>query len=606
MALHLACTTNSTSVKHLFLSATLAAALLGPLMSHTAAPAAADSPQLAALFDSYWDERARLYPVEATGQGDNRYNDQLPNDGTVAHRAAQRQFFEQYLAKLKQFDRSKLSDNDRVSYDIFLYEMQMRLEGLRQNSWMMPFTQFSGLPIGLAQLGAGSGNQPFKTTQDYDNWLSRVRVYPVWADTAISNFRRGMRAGVVLPRPLVEKMLPQLQALVTPDPTKSIFYGPVAKFPAGVPAAEQQRLTAAYQQAIREQVAPTYQKLHDFLQNEYLPKARTSTGISAVPGGADMYRYAVRYWTTTDKKPEEIYQTGLAEVKRIRQEMEKIKAETGFKGDLNAFFAYLNTDPKFMPFKTADEVLGVYRGIQAKIDPNLKKMFGRVPKTGFEVRQTEAFRAASASAQYNRGLADGSRPGIFYVPIVDATKYNVTRGMESLFLHEAIPGHHYQIALQQENEQLPKFRRFAFYSAFSEGWALYTESLGRELGLYTDPYQRMGALNGEMHRAIRLVVDVGMHTKNMTREQAIRYMMDNRAIDEQAATAEIERYMAWPGQALAYKTGQMKIISLRGKYQKQLGSKFKLSAFHDQLLQNAAMPLDLAEKSMDAWAATQK
>ncbi|MBC6607564.1 DUF885 domain-containing protein [Hymenobacter sp. BT188] len=599
-------------MKHLFLSAALAAALLGTLTSHTpatklaAASVAADSPELATLFEKYWDERAKLYPLEATSQGDNRYNDQLPNDGTVAYRAAQRQFFQQYLDQVQKFDRSKLSDNDRVSYDIFLYEMQRRLEGLKLNTWMMPFNQMSGLPIGLAQLGAGSGNQPFKTTKDYDNWLSRVRAYPVWADTAISNFRRGMRAGVVLPRPLVEKMLPQLQAMITPDPAKSIFYGPVAKFPAGVPAADQQRLMAAYQQAIKEQVVPTYQKLHDFLKNEYLPKARTTTGISAVPGGADMYRYAVKYWTTTDKTPDQIYQTGLSEVKRIRAEMEKIKTEVGFKGDLNAFFTYLNTDPKFMPFKTAEEVLNVYRGIQAKIDPNLKKMFGRVPKTGFEVRQTEAFRAASASAQYNRGLADGSRPGIFYVPILDATKYNVTRGMDNLFLHEAIPGHHYQIALQQENENLPKFRRYGSYSVFSEGWALYAESLGKELGLYTDPYQRMGALNGEMHRAIRLVVDVGMHNKNMTREQAIKYMQANRSIDEQAATAEIERYMGNPGQALSYKIGQMKIIELRQKYEKQLGGKFKLSAFHDQLLQNAAMPLAIAEKTMDAWAATQK
>ncbi|SMB93407.1 protein of unknown function DUF885 [Hymenobacter roseosalivarius DSM 11622] len=599
-------------MKHLFLSAALAAALLGsltshtPATSHTAAPVAADSPALAAMFEKYWDERAKLYPLEATSQGDNRYNDQLPNDGTVAYRATQRQFFQQYLDQVKKFDRSKLSDNDRVSYDIFLYEMQMRLEGLKQPTWMMPFNQMGGLPIGLAQLGAGSGNQPFKTTQDYDNWLGRVRAYPVWADTAISNFRRGMRGGVVLPRPLVEKMLPQLQAMVTTDPSKSIFYGPVAKFPTAVPPADQQRLTAAYQQAIKEQLVPTYQKLHDFLKNEYLPKARTTTGISAVPGGEGMYRFAVKNSTTTDMTPDQIYQVGLSEVKRIRAEMEKIKTEVGFKGDLNAFFNYLNTDPKFMPFKTAEEVLNVYRGIQAKIDPNLKKMFGRVPKTGFEVRQTEAFRAASASAQYNRGLADGSRPGIFYVPILDATKYNVTRGMDNLFLHEAIPGHHYQIALQQENTALPKFRRYGGYSVFSEGWALYTESLGKELGLYTDPYQRMGALNGEMHRAIRLVVDVGMHSKNMTREQAIEYMRANRSIDEQAATAEIERYMAWPGQALSYKIGQLKISELRQKYEKQLGSKFKLSAFHDQLLQNAAMPLAIAEKTMDAWAATQK
>ncbi|RYU83858.1 DUF885 domain-containing protein [Hymenobacter persicinus] len=558
------------------------------------------------MFDQYWDERARLYPLEATGLGDNRYNDQLPNSGTAAYRAAQQQFFERYLTQVRTFDRAKLSDHDRVSYDIFLYEMQMRLEGLRQPTWMMPFTQVNGLPISLAQLGAGTGDQPFKTTQDYDNWLSRVRAYPAWADTAISNFRRGMRAGVVLPRALVEKMLPQLQALVTADPAKSAFYGPVAKFPATVPAADQPRLTAAYQQAIREQVAPTYQKLHDFLQNEYLPKARPSTGISAVPGGEKLYRYAVKQWTTTDQTPDQIYQTGLSEVKRIRAEMDKIRGEVGFQGDLNAFFTYLSTDKQFMPFRTADEVLAVYRGIQAKIDPNLKKMFGKVPKTGFEVRQTEAFRAASASAQYNRGLPDGTRPGIFYVPILDPTQYNVTRGMEALFLHEAIPGHHYQIALQQENTSLPKFRRFGGYGAFVEGWALYTESLGKELGLYTDPYQRVGALNTEIHRAIRLVVDVGMHSKGMTREQAIKYLMDNRPISEQAAVAEIERYMANPGQALSYKIGQLKILELRRKYEKQLGPKFRLSAFHDQLLANAAMPLAIAEKAMDAWAATQK
>ncbi|WP_286130442.1 DUF885 domain-containing protein [Solirubrum puertoriconensis] len=593
-------------MKHLFLSAALATALLGTLMSHRAAPVAADSPQLASMFEKYWDERAQLFPLEATAQGDNRYNDLLPNDGTQAYREAQRQFFQQYLDELKKFDRAKLSTVDQVSYDIFRYEMQMRLEGLKQLSWMMPFSQFNGLPISLAQYGAGTGNQPFKTTQDYDNWLGRVRAYPVWADTAISNMRRGMRAGVVLPRPLVEKMLPQLQAMVTADASKSIFYGPVTKFPAAVSAADQQRLTAAYQQAISQQVVPTYQKLHDFLKNEYLPKARTTTGISAVPGGEGMYRYAVKYWTTTDRTPDQIYQTGLAEVKRIRQEMEKIKNEVGFKGDLQAFFTYLNTDPKFMPFKTPEEVLNVYRGIQARIDPNLKKMFGRVPKTGFEVRQTEAFRAATASAQYNRGLPDGSRPGIFYVPIVDATKYNVTRGMDALFLHEAIPGHHYQISLQQENTALPKFRRFNGYSAFSEGWALYVESLGQDLGVYTDPYQRMGALNTEMHRAIRLVVDVGMHHKGMTREQAIQYMRENRSIDEQGATAEIERYMAMPGQALSYKTGQMHILGLRSKYQKQLGPKFKLSAFHDELLANAAMPLAIAEKTMDAWAARQR
>jgi uncharacterized protein (DUF885 family) len=262
----------------------------------------------------------------------------------------------------------------------------------------------------------------------------------------------------------------------------------------------------------------------------------------------------------------------------------------------------MRSDKKFMPYKTPDEVLNAFRSIQQKIDPHLKKMFNRTPKTGFEIRQTEAFRAASAAAEYQQGTPDGSRPGIFYVPIVDATKFNSTSGMESLFLHEAIPGHHYQTSLQQENENLPKFRRFSWYGAFGEGWALYSESLGKELGLYTDPYQYMGALGDEIHRAVRLVVDVGLHTKGMTREEAIKYMTDNMSMSDEAATAEIERYMAIPAQALSYKIGSIKIWELRNKYSQQLGEKFNLADFHDELLKDGVMPLDIAERKMDAWA----
>ena len=319
-----------------------------------------------------------------------------------------------------------------------------------------------------------------------------------------------------------------------------------------------------------------------------------------------VYRYQIRYWTTTDKRAEDIYNTGLSEVKRISTIMDSLKNAVGFKGDIKSFFEYMKTDKKFMPYKTPKDVLTAYSTIHKTMEPNLKKMFGRTPKTPFEVRQTEAFRAASASAEYNPGSPDGSRPGIFYVPVLDATTYNTTSGMESLFLHEAIPGHHYQISLQQENESLPKFRRFIFYSAYGEGWALYTESQGKELGLYTDPYQYMGALGDEMHRAIRLVVDVAIHTKGWTREQAIKYMVDNEAISEQDATAEIERYMAIPGQALSYKIGQIKIRELRTKYTNDLGEDFKLSDFHDEFLKDGCMPLDVLERKMDAWAVKQK
>lgn len=574
----------------------------------TTAGSTAGNTDLNGLFGQYWEKQSRLDPLAATGQGDSRFNDQLPNDQTQAFRDTLRTFYQNYLTRLDKFDRNTLDDNDKISYDIFQYEMQQRLAGLKLNTWMMPFQQFWGLPITLGQYGSGAGNQPFKTVQDYDNWLGRVHGFTLWADSAIGNFRRGMRAGVVLPKALVVKMIPQMRGkdIVVTDPTQSLFYGPIKLLPKGFSAADKQRLSAAYKKAILTELVPTYQKLGNFLATEYLPKSRPTSGISAVPGGAALYTYDVAYWTTTNKTPPEIYQTGLAEVARIKGEMEKVKTQVGFKGDLPAFFTYLKTDKKFMPYKSPQEVLDAFRKIQATIDPNLKKMFGHTPKTAFEIRQTEAFRAASASAEYNQGSPDGTRPGVFYVPIVDATKFNTTSGMESLFLHEAIPGHHYQISLQQENKDLPKFRQFAWYGAMGEGWALYSESLGKELGLYTDPYQYMGALGDEMHRAVRLVVDTGLHSRNMTREQAITYMMDNEPISEDGATAEIERYMAIPGQALSYKTGQLKIRELRTRYEKALGNKFKLSDFHDELLKDGVMPLAVLEKKMDAWAAKVK
>ncbi|WP_207430729.1 DUF885 domain-containing protein [Sabulibacter ruber] len=562
--------------------------------------------QLATMFDQYWDQNARFFPLEATAQGDNRYNHLLLNDNTKSFRDSLQQYYQQHLDKLHQFERQDLNANDQISYDIFEYEMETRLEGLKLNTWMIPFQQFWGLPLTMGQLGSGTGNQPFKNTKDYENWLGRVKGFTLWADSAIANFRKGMDTGVVLPKSLVVKIIPQMQSMVVSDPTKSLFYGPIQNFPNEVPAADRQRLTEAYRQAISTELVPTYQKLATFLQQEYLPKARTSTGIKEIPGGSDIYNYYVKYWTTTDKSPNDIYKTGQQEVKRIHAEMVKVKDQVGFKGTMEQFFTYLRNNSKFTPYKTPEEVLNAFRAIQARIEPNLSKMFGRTPKTPFEIRQTEAFRAASASAEYNQGSPDGSRPGIFYVPILDATKFATTSGMESLFLHEAIPGHHYQISLQQENEQLPKFRRFSWYGAYGEGWALYTESLGKELGLYTDPYQYMGALGDEMHRAVRLVVDVGMHTKGMTREEAIQYMLSNMAISEEGAIAEVERYMAIPGQALSYKIGQLKIRELRDKYQKDLGDQFKLAAFHDEFLKDGTMPLSIVEKKMEGWAKQQK
>ena len=561
------------------------------------------NPQLTQLFDSYHEERLKLFPLEATSQGDNRYNDQLPNDISQQFITTARQFNEKYLKQLQDFNRASLSAQDKIAYDVLERELKIRLDGLRFRTELMPFQQFWGLPLSMGQLGSGESTQPFKTVKDYDDWLKRVSAFTVWADTAIANFRKGINTGVMLPKSLVEKMIPQMNDLVVTDPAKSLFYGPITRLPQNFSDADRTRLTEAYKKAIMSQIVPAYKKLGDFLKNEYLPKARATAGIGALPQGKEMYTYLVRYWTTTDKSPEEIYQTGEREVARIRSEMENIKNQVGFKGDLNAFFGHLKTDPKFYPYKTPEDVLNAFRAIHEKIKPNVAKIFNQTPKTPFEIRRTEAFREASASAEYNQGSADGTRPGIFYVPIPDAKKFNVTSGMESLFLHEAIPGHHYQISLQQENTSLPKFMRFSFNSAYAEGWALYTESLGKELGLYTDPYQYMGALGDEMHRAIRLVVDVGLHTKGWTREQAIKYMMDNEPISEEGAIAEIERYMAIPGQALSYKIGSLKIRELRDKYQKQLGSNFSLAAFHDAILADGCLPLDVLERKMDAWAA---
>ncbi|MBS1597195.1 MAG: DUF885 domain-containing protein [Bacteroidetes bacterium] len=575
-----------------------------------------DNTRLAKLFDDYYEDKLKLFPIEATQIGDVRYNDLLPIEFTDSYVEKLQQFYNDYLNRLAAFNRDHLNEKDKVSFDIFKREMEINLEGLSlkyvittlfgPNMQYIPFSQFEGIPLMLGQMGSGSSFQPFKTVEDYDNWIKRATAFSVWTDSAIVYFKKGIAANYVLPKILVTRMITEMQAMVTTDATKNLFYGPITLMPASFDSASKKRLTDAYVKLINEQLVPSYKKFADFFSNEYLAKARTSPGIDSLPNGNKLYEFQVHYWTTTNKTPDEIYNTGLAEVKRIRDEMENIKTQTGFKGDLNAFFEYMKTDKKFMPYKTPAEVLAAFSNIQKTIDPNLKKMFGRVPKTGFEIRQTEAFRAASASAEYIQGAPDGSRPGIFYVPILDATKFNTTSGMESLFLHEAIPGHHYQVSLQQEDTLLPKFRRFSWYGAYGEGWALYCESLGKELGLYTDPYQHMGALGDEIHRAIRLVVDVGMHQKGMTREEAIKYMMDNEPISEQGATAEIERYMAYTAQALSYKIGALKIRELRTRYQKELGDKFNIAAFHDEFLDGGCMPLEVVERKMDRWAQSLK
>ena len=589
----------------LFLSLSIAAVLLGLACTQKPAPPAAAQIPIKDLCEKFYREWLGFYPLQATQQGVAGYDDQLPIDVSEGFRQRLRDFYTRTPASLKQYDPTALDANDRISYDILQWECQVNLEGLQFPDNYMPINQFWSLPLTFGQYGSGSGPQPFRTVQDYDNWLKRMAIFPVWCDSAIAYTRKGMEQGYVLPAALIVKIIPQFKDLVTTDPTKSLYYGPIRQLPDSFPAAEKTRLTAAYQQAISQQLVPAFQKLADFFEKEYLPKGRSTSGISAVPGGRERYNALIRYWTTTNMSADEIFDLGQREVARIRGEMEKVKTEVGFKGDLRAFFDYVRTDKKFMPFKTPEQVVGWYAGIETRMKPQLSKMFGLVPKSRFEVRRTEAFREASASAEYVQGTPDGSRPGVFYVPVPDATKANVIGG-EALFLHEAIPGHHYQVSLQQEDTTLPAFRRFLWYGAYGEGWALYTESLGKELGLYTDPYQYFGMLSSEMHRAIRLVVDVGMHTKGWTREQAIEFSKENEAEPEESIVSEIERYMAIPGQALSYKIGQLKILELRRRAEQALGPKFDIRAFHNQVLDAGVLPIKVLEEKIDRWVAAKK
>jgi uncharacterized protein (DUF885 family) len=556
------------------------------------------------LFEQYHERRLVLFPLDATMQGDSRYNDRLAITSSPDHVAQRKYFYQDTLQQLEAAPSGTASAESELAAEILRYELQNQLEGISFDVERIPAHQFDGLHLLFAQLGSGSSSQPFKSVKDYDNWLGRIEDFDVWVNASIDSFRRGAAEGYVLPKILAERMVQQLldPTIVTEDPTKSLFYTPINNLPATFSANDKERLINAYTKAIRFQIIPAYKRFGEYLRDEYLPKTRSTSGIGSLPHGADQYAYWVKTWTTTSMTPDEIFATGESEVARIRSEMQQVQKQLKIDGTLQEFFQVVRTDPRFTPYKNAEEILQAFRNIQAKIEPNLDRLFVARPKTPFEIRRTESFREATASAEYMPGSADGSRPGIFYLPIPEPAKFNITSGMDSLFAHEAIPGHHYQVSLQQENERIPKFLRFIWYGSYGEGWALYCESIGRELGLYAQPEQYLGALGDEMHRAIRLVVDVGLHHKGWTREQAIEYMMANEPISEQGAVAEIERYMAMPGQALAYKVGSLQISRWRAKYEKELGDKFKIADFHDQILRDGCMPLNIMQRKLDAWA----
>ena len=565
------------------------------------APVAGAHAELDSLFERYFEEMLELNPLLATFIGDNRYNDRLPNDIGPEQRAKYRDLNERYLASAKGIDPEALDGPDRISLEIFLRERERALESERFPDYLIPIDQARGLLTTMPALGSGTNAQPFVTVQDYDNWLRRVDGQVVWMDQAIVNMREGMAKGVVQPRPLIEKVLPQLDAMIVDDPTSSDYYGPIRNFPAEFGAADRERLTAAYTSTIRDQLVPAYRRLRTFLHDEYLPRARTSVAWTALPDGKAWYAFYVAEHTTTSMTPEEIHQLGLSEVARILGEMNKVREKVGFQGDLHAFFAYLRTDPKFYYTRGADLVAG-YMDVKKRIDAALPKLFSVFPKADYEVREVEAFRARSAAgAYYQQASADGTRPGIFYVNTYDL-KSQPRFGMETLSLHEASPGHHFQQSIQQELTGLPRFRRFGGdYTAYVEGWALYAEFLGPELGLFTDPYQWFGRLNDEQLRAMRLVVDTGLHAKGWSREQAIEYMIANSTLAPSDVESEVERYIAWPGQALGYKVGDLRIQAQRRKAEAALGPKFDVRDFHREVLSDGAVPMEILERKIDRW-----
>ena len=552
------------------------------------------------LTKSYFDDKNSLDPLGATQSGQNQYNDQLQFEMTDSYRKSQTAFFDKYATALTTIAKDKLTEEEKNSYEIIKWEVEIGQSLLKQPTNLLPVHQFWGTHLTMGQFAGGTSAQPFKTEQDYNNFLKRMDKYAVWIDSAMVYMKKGISKGVVLPKSLTVKLIPQFAGMATATIEDNLFYSAIKLMPASFPESIKKDLTVKYSATINDKLIPQYKKMADFLKKEYLPASRATSGIGSLPFGKDLYATYVKQWTTTDMTPEAIHELGLKEVARLTAEMEKVKTQVGFKGTLIEFFEEVRNKKELKPFTKPEEVIANFQSIYTRIKPNVDKLFALQPQTKFEIRRTEAFREQTASAEYNQGTADGTRPGIFYVPIPDVANYNMY-GDEDLFLHEAIPGHHFQISLQQENKSLPDFRKFNWFGAYGEGWALYTESLGKELGLYQDSYQYFGMLGNEMHRAVRLVVDTGLHAKGWTREQAIKYSLANEAESEASIIPEIERYMAIPGQALSYKIGQLKIMELRKKAETKMGSKFDIKKFHEKVLESGVMPLALLENKINAW-----
>jgi uncharacterized protein (DUF885 family) len=617
-------------LKSLLASAALAAlALAAPAAAQSSdgikAGAAAKTPsaqaetpsaQLTRLFLESDEANLKRNPLQALFRGDMRYADQFGDYVSDAYLAAEKAAIEADLARLARIDRAALSPDEQVSYDVFKWQAQSNLKGFAPGILAAtvgrPIDHFNGIHQFVPDIFSGQSVAQFKTVKDYEDNLKRLDGFVVAMDRSLDRMKQGVAAGVVQPKLVSERVLGQLDRAVAAGVDGSPLMMPVQKFPEGISAADQARLKKAYAEMVGEKVLPSFARMRDYVKTTYLTASRGSDlpGLVSLPGGPALYDYLVGTQTTTRMSADEIHELGLAEVARIHREMDGIIKQVGFKsgqegGDRQAFFNHIRTDPKFK-MASREAMTQAYYDIGTRVDANIGKLFSTIPKTKLEIRPYPEFlEKDSAGGSYQPGTPDGSRPGIFYFNAYDLPS-RTTPGMETLYLHEGAPGHHFQIALANENEKLPSFQRFGGNTAFVEGWALYAESIGREMGMLQDPYQYFGRLDDEILRAMRLVVDTGLHRKGWSREQAIKYMLDNSSMGETDATNEVDRYVAMPAQALAYKVGQIRIRAARDRAEKALGPKFDVKAFHEQVLMSGALPLEVLDAKIDRWIAASR
>ncbi|MGE5326815.1 MAG: DUF885 domain-containing protein [Deltaproteobacteria bacterium] len=556
--------------------------------------------RLHALFQKEWDFEMEQNPVRASEMGDRRWNDRWPEVSLAAIRKRHEHEIT-VLDAVKAIDRAHLSRDDQLNYDLFQEQVQTSVEGFQYHWYLIPFYQREGI-----QLSNGLANSlRFETVKDYEDWLARLRAFPIYMDQTVELCREGMREHMMLPKVILERVAGQIDNQIVEAPTASPYFKPFEKFPDSIPVAEQTRLRMQASMVITKDVIGSFIRFKKFFDEEYLPTAPVEIGIWKLPNGAAMYAYFAREHTTTNLTPEKIHAIGLKELARINAEMNKVMEETGFKGTRAEFFKYLRTDPRFHYNNPAD-LLEAYRATAKRIDPHLVTLFRTLPRMPYGVEPIPAIEAPDTTAAYYRlGAADGSRAGTFMVNLYKPESRPKWE-MMALALHESVPGHHLQIALGMEQQNLPKFRRYGYYDAFGEGWGLYAESLGEEMGLYDDPYSKFGELAYDMWRAVRLVIDTGMHTEHWSRQKAIDYFMENCPKDPLDITNEVDRYIAWPGQALAYKIGQLKIRELRNRASNELGPRFDLKEFHEVVLRDGAVPLDILEKNVNDWIAEKK